>query len=170
MIQNIAENLRERNVSSNIDANGGKKSGYQIEFANLFSMQKLLVYLFTFMISMVSLGQNNDTIIAPFGIALVVAAISNGIPAIFVFLAGLIGSMVKFGWSQVAIYLLTFAVFLVMYLIKKPSIKENDGDKINLGGYVFISVLIASIVKMAFSVFYIYDAMIVLIYIYDFYG
>ena len=164
MIQNIAENLRERNVSSNIDANGGKKSGYQIEFANLFSMQKLLVYLFTFMISMVSLGQNNDTIIAPFGIALVAAAISNGIPAIFVFLAGLIGSMVKFGWSQVAIYLLTFAVFLVMYLIKKPSIKENDGDKINLGGYVFISVLIASIVKMAFSGFYIYDAMIVLIY------
>ena len=72
--------------------------------------------------------------------------------------------MIKFGWAQVAIYLLTFAVFLVMYLIKKPSIKENDGDKINLGGYVFISVLIASIVKMAFSGFYIYDAMIVLIY------
>ena len=84
MIQNIAENLRERNVSSNIDSNGGKKPGYQIEFANLFSMQKLLVYLFTFMISMVSLGQNNDTIIAPFGIALVAAAISNGIPAVFV--------------------------------------------------------------------------------------
>ena len=166
MIQNISENFNEGNVDPNSSTNSRvkEKSKYQIEFADLFSIQKIAIYIITFMISMVSLGQNNETIIAPFGIAFVTAAISNGIPAIFVFLAGLIGSMIKFGWQQVTIYLLTFSILLVMYLIRKPNIKENDEYKINLGVYVFVSVLIATIIKMAFSGFYLYDAMIVLIY------
>ena len=162
MIQNIAENLREESSSSN--SRNERKTTYKIEVANLFSMQKLAVYLLTFMISMVSLGQNNDTTIAPFGIALVVAAISNGIPAIFAFTAGLVGSMIKFGWTQVSIYLLTFACFLAMYLIKRPGKKEGDEGNINLGGYVFVSVLVATSLKMLISGFYLYDAMLIIIY------
>lgn len=162
MIQNIAENLREESSSSN--SRNERKTTYKIEIANLFSMQKLAVYLLTFMISMVSLGQNNDTTIAPFGIALVVAAISNGIPAIFAFTAGLVGSMIKFGWTQVSIYLLTFACFLAMYLIKRPGKKEGDEGNINLGGYVFVSVLVATSLKMLISGFYLYDAMLITIY------
>ena len=162
MIQNIAENLREESSSSN--SRNERKTTYKIEVANLFSVQKLVVYLLTFMISMVSLGQNNDTTIAPFGIALVVAAISNGIPAIFAFTAGLVGSMIKFGWTQVSIYLLTFACFLAMYLIKRPGKKEGDEGNINLGGYVFVSVLVATSLKMLISGFYLYDAMLIIIY------
>jgi len=162
MIQNIAENLREESSSSN--SRNERKTTYKIEVANLFSMQKLAVYLLTFMISMVSLGQNNDTTIAPFGIALVVAAISNGIPAIFAFTAGLVGSMIKFGWTQVSMYLLTFACFLAMYLIKRPGKKEGDEGNINLGGYVFVSVLVATSLKMLISGFYLYDAMLIIIY------
>lgn len=162
MIQNIAENLREESSSSN--SRNERKTTYKIEVANLFSVQKLVVYLLTFMISMVSLGQNNDTTIAPFGIALVVATISNGIPAIFAFTAGLVGSMIKFGWTQVSIYLLTFACFLAMYLIKRPGKKEGDEGNINLGGYVFVSVLVATSLKMLISGFYLYDAMLIIIY------
>ena len=162
MIQNIEENLREESSSSN--SRNERKTTYKIEVANLFSVQKLVVYLLTFMISMVSLGQNNDTTIAPFGIALVVAAISNGIPAIFAFTAGLVGSMIKFGWTQVSIYLLTFACFLAMYLIKRPGKKEGDEGNINLGGYVFVSVLVATSLKMLISGFYLYDAMLIIIY------
>lgn len=160
MIQNIAENLKEENK---VKEKKSTKSRY-IDFADLFSKQNVLIYILTFMISEVSLGQNREDIIAPFGIALAIAAISNSIPALFVFLAGLIGSFVKFGWSQTAFFALTFLAFLIMYLIKKPAPSEEGEKKLNLGAYTFFSVLIASFLKMLVSGFYFYDILIVLIY------
>lgn len=159
MIQNIAENLKEENK---VKEKKSQKTRY-IDFANLLSKQNILIYILTFMISEVSLGQNREDIIAPFGIALAISAISNSIPALFVFLAGLIGSFVKFGWGQTAFFALTFLAFLIMYLIKKPTPSEDD-DKLNLGAYTFFSVLIASSLKMLVNGFYFYDILIVLIY------
>ena len=61
----------------------------------LFSLKNIIIYVVAFMISMISIERGN--FIAPFGIAIAAAAMSNGVPSIFVLLASLIGTTIKFG-------------------------------------------------------------------------
>ena len=48
----------------------------------LFSLKNIIIYVVAFLISMISVKRGN--FIAPFGIAIVAASMSNGIPIIFV--------------------------------------------------------------------------------------
>lgn len=47
-----------------------------------------------------------------------------------------------------------------MVLIKKPVKHEEENEKIRLGGYLFLSVLLVQAVKMIFTGFYIYDLLL----------
>lgn len=47
-----------------------------------------------------------------------------------------------------------------MVLIKKPVKSEEENEKIKLGGYLFISVILVQLVKMIFSGFYVYDLLV----------
>lgn len=163
MAQRAQENVKNEYIEEKID--------FKEILTKLFSVQNIVIYIITFMISMVSFTQSKSTIIAPFGIALVCASISSKIPIAIVFLAGLLGTAIKFGKDQVLIYIVSFLIMFVLTLIKKP--KENNYDlekdsepneKIMLGSYIAISVLFANVIKMAFTGFYIYDIMVSTIY------
>ena len=161
MLQNITRNYDEgRNNAKSENSEG---INYSEIISRLFTKQNIAIYILTLMISMVGFGSESSFIMAPFGIALVAAAISNGVPIALVFLSSLIGTAIKFGVSTTFMYVLSSAVLLISVLIKKPIRNEEETEQLKLGGYLFFSVLFVSITKSIFSGLFLYDIMVSLI-------
>lgn len=159
MLQNISNGFE---ASKNYENNSRTQQTESLKeiAARLFSVHRIAIYIFTFMISMVTLGPKNSMMIAPFGLALVAASISNGIPIAVVYLASLLGTSIKFGGETTLMYIITSVVLLLSVLIKKPTKYEYETEQYRLGGYLFFSVLLTSILKMIFTKFYLYDIMV----------
>ena len=98
MLQNIS---RELGYEEEINSTSAKE--YLKVIKKIFTKQNVAVYILTFLISMVGLG--DEVIIAPFGIALVASSISRGIPLVMVYLSSLIGTTIKFGLNGLLIYI-----------------------------------------------------------------
>lgn len=152
MLQNISGNFEEDKQESKVNV--------REVLSGIFSAPNIIIYILTFMISMVGFGTGEGNTIAPFGLALVAASISCGLPIAMVYLSSFIATAIRFGVGDLAVYLATSVVLLIMVLIKKPVKYEEENEKIKLGGYLFVSVLLVQIVKMIFSGFYIYDLLL----------
>lgn len=129
----------------------------------LFSIRNIVIYVIAFMISMVSFVPGTNIAIAPFGLALVAAAVSCELPIAVVFLSSLLGTFIKFGGDTGLIYLLTSVLFLVTLLIKRPTKNEYVAEKNKIGGHLFFSVLAVSLIKTAFSGFLVYDLLVAVV-------
>src|SRR5574344_143120 len=148
------ENVSEENVASKIN--------FINTISKLFTIQNIVIYILTFLISMVGLGPNNDALIAPFGLALVIASISSGVPLAGVFLASLLGTAIKFGPSNTLVFAISAILILLMVIIKKPAKDESVNEKIRLGGYLFFATLIVQLIYILFKGFLVYDFLVAL--------
>ena len=89
--------------------------------ANLFSIQNIIIYIISFMISMVGFSSQSLMLsISPFAISFLAAMLSNCMPIGFIYLLTLIGTFISFGTNSTLIYFLTTLVFFVLVLIKRP--------------------------------------------------
>ncbi len=121
---------------------------------DLFSIRQIVLYIISFMMSMVGF----DMGFTPFALAIVAACASNYVSVGMVFVATAIGTFIKFGASNLLIYILTIAVFTVAILIKRPKVKIDDAnEQKKLGGYLIFACLVVNITKMFFTNFYVYD-------------
>ncbi len=151
MLQNISKNIEEKEEKQKID--------YKEIVSRIFTLQNLLIYILTFMMSMVGFGVEND-VIAPFGIAMVAASISNGLPIAFVYLSGLLGTIIRFGSTNTISFIFSSIVMLLLILIKKPSKTEDENEKIRLGNYLFFSIILVQVITIIFKGFYLYDLLV----------
>ncbi len=95
---------------------------------------------------------------APFGLAIFAAALSNGIPTGIIYILTLIGTLIGFGGQGVLTYLLTSFVFIAMVLIIKPWYEEEyKSERRKLGKYVLIATIAVQIIQMLFRGFLLYD-------------
>lgn len=148
MFQNIAEDAKQEEYEDVKEVN--KKS----KIKRLFSIQNIILYAISFMLSMVSFG----TELAPFGLAIFVATCSNKIPSGIVFIIAGIGTFIKFGLSGLLMYILTVLVFIALVLIFRPKYEYTQrNEKQKLGKYIFIATLFVHVAKMFFAMFLIYD-------------
>ena len=85
MFQNIVDEEKEENISQE-DIRIDKKENIKNLLKKLFTKQNILVYILSFMLSMVS-GING---MAPFGLAIFAAALSNAVPAGIIYFLTLI--------------------------------------------------------------------------------
>lgn len=92
MFQNIVEEEREEKVSQE-EIKIDKKENIKNILTKLFTKQNILVYILSFMLSMVS-GING---MAPFGLAIFAAALSNAVPAGIIYILTLIRN---FNWLR----------------------------------------------------------------------
>lgn len=121
---------------------------------NLFNSKYILLYIISFMVSMVSF--NSEW--APFGLAIFAACCSNKKPAGIVYILSLIGTLIKFGFSGLGTYLLISILFIGQVLIIRPNFEEDErNEKQKLGLYVFIASFVIQALKMIFTGFLIYD-------------
>lgn len=121
---------------------------------NLFNLKNIIIYIISFMISTVGMGQE----VSPFSIAIVGASLASGIPAIGVVLAGLLGNILGVGAIGALNYILIILMLLVLLCIKPP--KENDeykNEEMQISGHIFFSIILIMIAKLILTKFTIGD-------------
>lgn len=126
----------------------------KLNIKNLFQTKDIFLYIISFMVSMVSF--NGEW--APFGLAIFAACCSNRKPVGIVFILVAIGTLIKFGFSGLGIFLLTSILFMGLVLIIRPNFEEDErNEKQKLGRYVFISSFVVHALKMLFTGFLWFD-------------
>lgn len=117
----------------------------------LFSVRNIVIYIISFMISMVSFGGDSSLGIAPFSLAILAASASIGIPISVIYILTILGSFIGLGPSITGSYFLTSIVFFATLFFVKAK-KQNDvNEKARFGKNIVISILIVKIVPMLFS-------------------
>ena len=152
MLQNISKELDYDENENQVKVNGDFK-----ELAKkIFTKQNIAVYLLTFLISMVGLGEDN--LIAPFGIAFTAACISNGMPLAIVFISSIIGTTVKFGFNGLLMYIVASLIVLLFSVIAKPKrVYDDSNEKVRLGARLTFAVFAVQLIYILFTGFYMYD-------------
>lgn len=155
MFQNITRDSKDDVEFYDEDV---KKVNTKDVLKRLFAKQNIVLYIVTFMISMV--GFDNNTLIfslVPFGLAIIAAALGNDRPIGIMYVLSLIGTFIGFGFTNLITYFITSILFFVSILIIRPKLQENVNEKKKLGLHLFFSVIIVQIVPMFFRTFYVFD-------------
>ena len=79
--------------------------------ANAISKKYILLYIITFMVSMIGMGQN----VSPFSLAMIASAVANEIPVIGVLVIALAGNIVGCGYSSIIQYIVTILTFFASF-------------------------------------------------------
>ena len=137
MLQNIIEKQNKSTILSNV-----------------FAKKNILIYIISFMLSMVSLGGEYSI----FSISMLGACFASSVPALGVIFVSFLGNIIKYGVGGALGYFLTTLVLVVSLLIFKPIYNEKErNEKIKIGKNIVISILIIQIVKLMMAGFTIYD-------------
>lgn len=151
MFQNINENTIDFDSKNTIE----KEHKVNI-FSNVFAKNNIILYIVSFMLSLVSL--NGEFSI--FSISMLGACFASSVPALGIIIASLIGNFIKFGVGGALGYFLTALVMVITLFILKPRYNEQErNEKIKLGKNVFTATLAIQIIKLAISGFTIYDVL-----------
>ena len=161
MFQNIAKDFEE-NQNSYEDVELNKKARIKEVLKKCFNKQMILLYIVSFLLSFVSFGTNKE--LAPFGIAIIVAILSNCIPIGIVSILVVTGTSIAFGGSSTLNLLLTLLLVFVSILIKSPKYDEDNNEKRKLGTRLFISSLLVQISQVLFKEIMVYDLLFCFVY------
>ncbi len=155
MFQNIS---KENEKESSEDIKVNKKEKVKQVLKKLFTKQNIILYIITAMVSTVSISSDNVMFsIAPFGLALIAAALSSNMPVGIMYIISLIATFIKFGPNSLLTYILTTLVFFVAILIKRPKIQDEVNEQKRIGTHLFICTLIVQVVPMFFRTFILYE-------------
>ncbi len=150
MFQNIANDFSDNNKNHYKDVKlNNEEIGMFLKRA--FSRQNIILYVISFMISMVSFGGDISLGLAPFGLAILAATASSGIPISIVYIITLLGSFVGLGKDITADYFLTSLVFFATLFIVRTKKQVDYNEKLKLGKNIIISIFVVNIVPMLFT-------------------
>ena len=147
------QNINEDTININNENTRDNKQGVNI-FANVFAKNNIVLYVVSFMLSMVGLTGEFSI----FSVSMLGACFASSVPALGIVLVSLIGNLIKYGVGGALGYFLTALIMVVTLFLIKPVYNEQErNEKIKIGKNVFISTLLLQIVKLAISTFTIYD-------------
>ena len=150
MFQKIANDFSDNNKNHYKDVKlNNEEIGMFLKRS--FSRQNIILYVISFMISMVSFGGDISLGLAPFGLAILAATASSGIPISIVYIITLLGSFVGLGKDITANYFLTSLVFFATLFIVKTKKQVDYNEKLKLGKNIIISIFVVNIVPMLFT-------------------
>lgn len=161
MFQNIAKDFDEKQNSYE-EVELEKKITIKNVLKKCFNKQMVLLYIVSFLLSFVSFGINEE--LAPFGIAIITAILSNCIPIGIVSILVIIGNSITFGGASTLNLLLTLLLVFVSILIKSPKYDEENNEKRKLGIRLFIGTLVVQIGQLLFKEILVYDLLFCFIY------
>ena len=149
MFQNINED------TINLNKNNTRENKEKINILkNVFNKKYVLLYLVSFMLSLVSI--NGEFSI--FSISILGACLSFSIPALGIVIISLIGNLIKFGTNGILGYFLTSLIMIMSIFILKPYVNESErNEKIKLGKNVFIATLLLQLINAGMIGFTVYD-------------
>lgn len=161
MFQNISKDFEE-NQNQNEDVELNKEGRAKGILEESFNKKQIVLYIISFMLSFVCIGQDSE--LAPFGIAIIAATLSNYKPIGILSIVVTIGTAIAFGGENVLRFMLTLLILLVGILIKSPRYEEESNEKRKLGFRVFLSCILVQAGGMVFKDFLMYDLLLGIIY------
>ena len=163
MFQNLADNITQ--VEEDVKVNNYRNFD---RFREIFRIQNIIIYVLSFLVSMVSIREG----LAPFGLAFFVAACSSTMPAGPVLATTLVGTFISQGTSGVLTYILSVLVFLLTIVFFKPYVQDDRNEVTKLGRNIVITSIVVQAIKLFVGTFLIYDAVmaiLMVIFTYVFY-
>ncbi len=155
MFQNVAKDLRD---NQNEYEEESKKVNAKDVLKKLIAKENIMLYLITFLISMVGFSENSLIIsLSPFGLAIIAGALSNNRPIGIMYVLSLIGTFISFGFTDLLTYFMTSLIFFVSILVIRPRVQDNVNEKKKIGGHLFFSVFIVQVIPMFFREFYVFE-------------
>ncbi len=149
MFQNIQKDVYEEEYVN--------QSTKQNILTNILKKQNILLYIISFMLSTISLGQA----VSPFSLSIVAACFANSIPAFGVAICALIGNIVGIGGEGALNYILILLTICLSFFIIKPVYNEEyRNEKIKIGINLFLSILVVTLAKIFLTQFTIYDTLL----------
>ena len=121
MFQNIERSF-EDNQNDFEDVQADRKQRIKEFIKQSFTKPKILLYIISFMISLVGFGTNSE--LAPFGIAMFAATLSNCVPIAIVSVVICVANCISFGGANTLSLILTMLLLIFSILIKKPKYNE----------------------------------------------
>ncbi len=120
----------------------------------IFKIQNIIIYILTFLISMVSIRNE----VLPFGLAIIAACLGTEIPIAMVFIVSGLSTIIFQGLSGFGVFFFTCLIYFLMILILKPkySIEERN-EIVKTGGKLFWSCFIVSFINNIRGSFLIYN-------------
>ena len=156
MFQNIQEEVENQTKEETKKETKTRKD----ILTNVISKKYILLYIITFMVSCIGLGQE----VSPFALAMIVAVISNEIPVVAILAIGLVGNIIGCGAGSILYYVITLLIFFASFFIIEPKYNdESRNEKVKLGGRIFVASLTVGIVKTLISGFLIYDLLVAVV-------
>lgn len=155
MFQNISGDSSE-NLYEDVELN--KKQNIREIIKRLFDKKNIILYIVTFMISMVGFYSENIIFsLVPFGLAIIAAALGNGQPIGIMYLLSIIGTFIRFGINSTFTYIATSLLFFVLVLMIRPRIQEEVNEQRKIGLHLFFAVFLVQVVPLFFGTFYVFD-------------
>lgn len=161
MFQNISKDYTEEQEEIE-DVKLNKKQTIKEILKKVFTKKNIILYIVSIMVSLVGFGENNE--IAPFGIAILVAVLSNCIPIGILCILVLIGNYISFGAQSSLNLILTMLVLVLSITIKSPKYQEEHNEKRKLGVRLFFASFIVQALSLFFKELVIYDVLIALMH------
>ena len=150
MFQNVSQDTI--NINNNDERNGNSRVNI---FSNVFAKNNIVLYIVSFMLSMVGIGGEFSI----FSVSMLGACCASSIPLLGIIVVSLIGNLIKYGVGGALGYFLTALVMIVTLFMFKPIYNEKErNEKIKIGKNVFIATFIIQLVKIFMAQFTIYDA------------
>ncbi len=158
MFQNISKDFEEnQNLDEDVELN--RKTRIKEILENNLTKKQIILYIISFMLSFVCIGGDSD--LAPFGIAVITAVLSNCRPIGMLSIITIIGTWVAFGGQSVLSFVLTLLILLVGILIKPPRYDEDSNEKRKLGFRIFFSCIVVKFGMLIIQSFAKYDALLI---------
>ena len=156
MFQNIKD-LRNNEDVYDVD---DKKVNAKVVLKNLFAKENIVLYVVTFLISMVGISGNNLLFsLSPFGLAIIAASLSNNRPIGIMYVLSLLGTFISFGFTDLLIYFMTSLLFFALILFKRPRLQEGVNEKKKIGVHLFLAVFLIQLLPMFFRTFYVFEVL-----------
>ncbi len=146
MFQNITENVQEQE-----NANTSK---VKLILKELLKTQNIVICILTLLMSMLSIEEE----IAPFGLAMVAATLSSGVPVFGVVITAAIGTLIGNGISAFLNFVLSSIIYFALVLIFKPKVAiEERNEWLKTGKRLFFACFVVSFFQNVKGIVLTYD-------------
>ena len=152
MFQNITENVEERESI--------KTNKIELIVKEFLKVQNVMLIVLTFLISMLSI----EDAIAPFGLAMVAATLSSGVPVFGVLLSAMIGTLAGNGISAFFNFVLSSIVYFALVLVFKPKVAvEQRNELLKTWKRLFFASFLVSFFQNIQGIVLTYDVFMALV-------
>ena len=144
-----------QNVSNNrINENNEKESKFEAVLKELFTLHNIIIYILTFLVSMVSIKSE----IIPFGLAILAACMGGTVPIFMVYIVSFVSTCIFHGADGLGSFFGTSVIFFILVFIFKPKVSLDDRNEVlKVGSRLFFASFIYNLIENIRGLFLIYD-------------